>query len=225
MGANDFRIFHDFLPEAVPSKKPRLDFSKTSKPSKKYTEPSYINLTPPRPKCSESLLENVIEYKQEDRRIVASTCSRIFPYNATTRNFEVSANEILSSPESSRYKDKQRNLRLLSIENSFGTAENDNGERFLNNRALRAKQRRLVRDVAAAGVSLDTLIGREQQLRFDRSKIHAWGVFADDEIKENEMIVEYRGVSAQVFPALELFTKTQKYFRIGNHWKCDVGKT
>lgn len=202
MGVNDFRIFRDFLPEAVPSKKPRLDFSKTSKPSKKYTAPSDINLTPPRPNYSESLLENDKEYKQEDRRIVATTCSRIFPYNATTRNFEVSANEILSSTESSRYKDKQRNLRLLSIEKSFGKAETDNGERFLNNRALRAKQRRLVRDVAAAGVSLDTLIGREQQLRFDRSKIHAWGVFADDEIKENEMIVEYRGVSAQVFPAL-----------------------
>jgi hypothetical protein len=51
----------------------------------------------------------------------------------------------------------------------------------------------LMRDVAAIGMSFDTLSGREQALRFDRSGIHAWGVFADEEMREGDMLIEYRG--------------------------------
>ena len=69
-----------------------------------------------------------------------------------------------------------------------------------SNRAARASQRRLLRDVASLGITapsylglVDTLANREPQLRFDRSSIHAWGVFADTAISAGEMIVEYRG--------------------------------
>ena len=69
-----------------------------------------------------------------------------------------------------------------------------------SNRAARASQRRLLRDVASLGITapsylglVDTLANREPQLRFDRSSIHAWGVFADTAILAGEMIVEYRG--------------------------------
>jgi histone-lysine N-methyltransferase SETD1 len=82
-------------------------------------------------------------------------------------------------------------LRLTSHDPS-GAGETDKEEKA-NSRAARANQRRLLRDVAAIGVSFDVLAGREQQLRFDRSSIHAWGVFADEDIKEGEMLVEYRG--------------------------------
>jgi histone-lysine N-methyltransferase SETD1 len=50
----------------------------------------------------------------------------------------------------------------------------------------------MMKGVAAFGIGLDALAGREQQLRFDRSSIHAWGVFADEGINAGDMIVEYR---------------------------------
>jgi len=64
------------------------------------------------------------------------------------------------------------------------------------NRATRATQRRVRREVAAFGSSslgVDSLAGLEHQLRFGRSGIHAWGVYTDDDIGAGEMIVEYRG--------------------------------
>jgi histone-lysine N-methyltransferase SETD1 len=69
-----------------------------------------------------------------------------------------------------------------------------------SSRAARASQRRFLKDVASLGITapsylglVDTLANREPQLRFDRSLIHAWGVFADAAISAGEMIVEYRG--------------------------------
>lgn len=37
------------------------------------------------------------------------------------------------------------------------------------------------------------LATREPMLRFGHSSIHAWGVFADEDIAADEMIIEYRG--------------------------------
>ena len=51
-----------------------------------------------------------------------------------------------------------------------------------------------MKDVASyQSLAIDTLASREPQLRFDRSSIHAWGVFADEDIAAGEMIIEYRG--------------------------------
>ena len=53
-----------------------------------------------------------------------------------------------------------------------------------------------MKDFAAFGSSfleMDALTCRESHLRFDRSGIRAWGVFADQEIREGEVIVEYWG--------------------------------
>jgi histone-lysine N-methyltransferase SETD1 len=69
-------------------------------------------------------------------------------------------------------------------------------EKKTASRAARANQRRMMKDVFAFGstsLELDALAGRESHLRFDRSGIHAWGVFADQEIREGELLVEYRG--------------------------------
>ena len=91
--------------------------------------------------------------------------------------------------------DKPRNLRDLiekkSSQDSGKKGESD--EKSLSGRAARANQRRLVKDVAMLGASsfnLDTLSGRESQMRFDRSGIHGWGVFADVEISAGDMIIE-----------------------------------
>jgi SET domain len=82
---------------------------------------------------------------------------------------------------------QEKNCKLLTVEKD---------EKTLTGRAARANQRRLVKDVAFLGgtsFSLDSLAGRESQLRFDQSNIHAWGVFADGEISAGDVIAEYRG--------------------------------
>ncbi|KAL3930431.1 MAG: hypothetical protein SGBAC_011771, partial [Bacillariaceae sp.] len=94
--------------------------------------------------------------------------------------------------EASYQGEKLRNSRLISMRS---LKRKNQCHSHKSNRAIRASQRRLLRNVLSIGLNIDTLAGRdyEEHLRFDRSKIHAWGVFADKEIKENQMIVEYRG--------------------------------
>lgn len=43
------------------------------------------------------------------------------------------------------------------------------------------------------GYVKDKLSDREKKLRFGRSRIHAWGVFAAEAIAANEFVVEYKG--------------------------------
>ena len=68
----------------------------------------------------------------------------------------------------------------------------------LSGRAARANQRRMFKSLTALGCvseKVDRLAGRdrEQQLRFDKSQIHGWGVFAEEPINSGDMIIEYRG--------------------------------
>ena len=68
----------------------------------------------------------------------------------------------------------------------------------LSGRAARANQRRIFKKLTALGSAsekVDRLAGRdrEQQLRFDKSRIHGWGVFAEESINACDMIIEYRG--------------------------------
>ncbi|EJK63132.1 hypothetical protein THAOC_16229, partial [Thalassiosira oceanica] len=67
-----------------------------------------------------------------------------------------------------------------------------------NGRAARASQRRMLKSLATLGSassSVDRLAGRdrEQELRFDKSSIHGWGVFAEEHINSGDLIIEYRG--------------------------------
>jgi len=122
------------------------------------------------------------------------TSARLFSYNVKKRSFVCKDEDILCwTGYRSRRPEKIRNLRMIEGSDRK-RKKKESEESKTSSRAVRASQRRLNRDVSALGVSLDTLAGREQQLRFDRSGIHAWGVFADADIREGEMIIEYRGV-------------------------------
>ena len=115
------------------------------------------------------------------------TCSRLMAYDPVTRRLEGLSKH---SWESRPSRDRVRNLRLV------GAKPSEAVEKKTESRAARANQRRLMKDVAAIGAAsmeLDALAGREQHLRFDRSSIHAWGVFVDEDIGAGEMVVEYRG--------------------------------
>ena len=116
-------------------------------------------------------------------------CSRTHEYDPIMRRFtgipkHQSTIVVYEEP------DTRRNHR------KHGEDEYDDDKRAAG-RAARASQRRVLKDFAKFGSSsmeLDALAGRESQLRFDRSGIHAWGVFADADINAGEMVVEYRGV-------------------------------
>lgn len=67
----------------------------------------------------------------------------------------------------------------------------------LSGRAARASQRRMIKSLAALGdasKSVDRLAGRdrEHQLRFDKSTVHGWGVYAEEQINSGDLIIEYR---------------------------------
>jgi histone-lysine N-methyltransferase SETD1 len=134
--------------------------------------------------------------------IFRPTSSRLLSYNVKKRKFNVSASDLfqwrLYRPVSADFPEVPRNLRFWrsrrEMSNHAGLFEDGaSGGKKLTGRAARAEQRRMQRNVAAMGMVVDTLAGRETQLRFDRSGIHDWGVFVDIDVKKGEMIVEYRG--------------------------------
>jgi hypothetical protein len=126
----------------------------------------------------------------EDFSVFKPTCARLLSYDPKKKceSAECDAFSFVSM-------DKPRNLREEMFDNNVG--ETDRDEKTTSGRAARANQRRVMKDVASFGattsLTIDTLASREPQLRFDRSGIHAWGVFADEDIAAGEMIVEYRG--------------------------------
>lgn len=86
------------------------------------------------------------------------------------------------------YDRKRRRRMVVDPTPKLEQRRNVREERIKHDRASRANQRRLKRQI-----KFNYLVNRENQIRFDRSKIHAWGVFADVFISADEMIVEYRG--------------------------------
>ena len=136
----------------------------------------------------------------EDYSVFKPTCARTtIVYDPTNKSKNMSPdNANISSVGVG--SEKIRNLRDIQERNSRLLTEkkDDSAKASSSSRAARANQRRLMKDVAYLGVAtttlgVDALASREPQLRFDRSGIHAWGVFADEDIAKGEMIVEYRG--------------------------------
>jgi len=124
--------------------------------------------------------------EEEDYSVFKPTCAREIDYEAQKKMKHVASN---GSSESTEIP---RNFREVQPKTLLTEADAD--DRTNQSRSARAKQRRVAKGVADfSGLDLDTLVSRESQLSFGRSKIHGWGVFADSDIGASEMIVEYRG--------------------------------
>jgi hypothetical protein len=69
---------------------------------------------------------------------------------------------------------------------------------------------------------------RQKLLRFDRSLIHAWGLFADEDISANSFVIEYKGelVREAAMEERQQMYETQGrddyIFRIDKDWFCDA---
>lgn len=164
-----------------------------------------------------------------------STSSRLLPYDTKNRKFDASAADLyqwkMFTSSKSSCQEKPRNLRQTANLNNGMDKANDNVGKKKLGRAARANQRRLLRSVASMGVDVDTLAGREANVRFDRSVIHGWGVFTDIDIKEGEMIIEYRG---EIIGNTVAEKREQEYeaakigsdymFRVDEHTVIDASK-
>jgi hypothetical protein len=141
---------------------------------------------------------NPMKIASPKKDVFRPTSARTLTYDAKNRRFDASATDLYQwklahlSPVAQEYPELPRNHRVEANPHTEEMPENAGGKKLLG-RAARANQRRLVRSIASMGVNVDTLAGREQQLRFDRSGIHDWGVFVDIDVREGDMIVEYRG--------------------------------
>jgi histone-lysine N-methyltransferase SETD1 len=121
----------------------------------------------------------------EDYNVFKPSCAKLLAYDPLRKSRNASS-EIFPSTGG----EMPRNMRDSTL---LGGGETEKDEKTSISRAARANQRRLVKAFGASSLGLDALATREPQLRFDRSGIHAWGVFADEDISAGQMIVEYRG--------------------------------
>jgi len=164
------------------------------------------------------------------------TSSRLLPFDVPNRRFDVSAAKLyqwkIFRSSNSAFPEKPRNLRQhQKLEKGGDLVGDDSVKKKLQGRAARAKQRRLLRGASALGVSVDTLAGRETNIRFERSKIHGWGVFIDIDIRQGEMIIEYRGelIGNAMAEKREKEYEAAKIgsdymFRIDEYTVCDASK-
>lgn len=160
----------------------------------------------------------------EDYSIFKPSLARSMEYGTIRKHTDFHGDLFLS--------DVPRNLRQEAVVADKKDTKEEVASR--TGRAARANQRRLLKDVAtmgAFGLGIDTLSTRESQLRFDRSGIHAWGVFADRDIPREEMIVEYRGevIGNSVAERREKEYEAAKIgsdymFRIDGESVCDATK-
>lgn len=171
----------------------------------------------------------------EDDIIDVTTCARLLDYKHF-KSLKISCRQTqqiqsVSIPSS---MDRPRNVRDVLKEKKWGDVAEKEDTPNASSRAARANQRRFMKDVSflgAHGLSMDSLASREPQIRFDRSKIHAWGVFADEDIAGDEMIIEYRGeiIGNAVAEKREKLYEQEKIgsdymFRIDNLTVCDATK-
>jgi SET domain len=169
------------------------------------------------------------QLKREVKTTAKETCSRVLVYDSSQKRRNVTAELVSDRPRNMR-----EFMRQQKRPESHSTGSSPKADDKSNSRANRASQRRFMKDAAANSswfMGVDTLASREPKLRFDRSGIHSWGVYADVNIAAGEMIVEYRG---ELIGIAETEKREAEYaeakigsdymFRIDNLQFCDATK-
>ena len=203
----------------VPQTQPctKLIFPKRSLRRKRSSEPSKRkrprNKSPiPDGKTSASLPEKTIE---EDYSVFRPTCARTDTFDRKARR--VQPQQAATPPAS----ELQRNVRDLQFSRLLTAPSPSSAP---SHRAVRANQRR--NNQTSRGLEARS----EPLLRFSKSRIHRWGVFADQVIAAKELIVEYRGEligNAMAERRHEEYTRelgSDYMFRIDANQVCDATK-
>jgi len=155
-------------------------------------------------------------------------CSRLISYDSKERYLFFSRQQQLP-PGAKEFSSALANTTLRNLRQQNGVKRDSAAE----GRAARANQRRMLKDnvLAAKLLSCGMLSSREPHLRFGRSKIHAWGIFAEEPISKGDMIIEYRGevIGIAVSNMREIAYERSKagcdyMFRIDSFTVCDATK-
>lgn len=170
----------------------------------------------------------------EDESVFKPTCCRLLPFEKIKKkHFYTSHGKTASKTLEIESKPSYReNARARAV-----VVKKVEVKSTLTGRAARANQRRMLKSLATIGgdsnVNVDRLAGRdrEQQLRFGKSPIHGWGVFAEEAINAGDMIIEYRGelIGNAVADKREVDYERAKIgsdymFRIDEFTVCDATK-
>lgn len=143
---------------------------------------------------SEKKLKATLDCDFPDERgqqVLDSLCIRAVPFDRLNKSCWGSSKVKFASSICEPFFREKGRPRVIKI----GKNEEKS---TLSGRAARANSRRMFKSLSALGhasKNVDRLAGRdrEQQLRFDKSKIHGWGVYAEEPINMGDMIIEYRG--------------------------------
>ena len=149
-------------------------------------------------------------------------CSRFQIYNRTNKSIGIKPSLNISNLRGSKSPRSQlrRNIQIPTN----------------TSRSSRANQRRLIKHTTGSiwntyEFNMYQISKREPKLRFGRSSIHQWGVFADESIRKNDMILEYRGelignaIADKREKEYENTIGSDYMFRIDAYTVCDATKT
>ena len=107
---------------------------------------------------------------------------------------------VVREREERQRRAKQEDKSVISVE-GFKFQTGSQKTSTANSRANRANNRRMVNDINISKVSgaegdalrFNQLKKRKKLVKFDRSAIHNWGLYAEENIAANDMIIEYVG--------------------------------
>ncbi|KAJ4987196.1 histone-lysine n-methyltransferase [Stagonosporopsis vannaccii] len=107
---------------------------------------------------------------------------------------------VVKEREERQRRAKQEDKSVISVEGFKFTSASQKTS-TANSRANRANNRRMVNDINISKVSgaegdalrFNQLKKRKKLVKFDRSAIHNWGLYAEENIAANDMIIEYVG--------------------------------
>ncbi len=128
---------------------------------------------------------------EEDSARFKPTCSRTVPFDDIMSEYWYLRNKKTTSVGARRDPATRENALPRSIESKT----KEEVTTLLTGRAARANQRRMVKSLGTASAGVDRLAGRDREhyLRFGKSTIEGWGVFAEEPINAGDLIIEYRG--------------------------------
>ncbi len=158
---------------------------KPGKIRKRHKRALSATITKPTKKLKVTLVAELTA-DEKGEKLINAECSRAVSFDQLPKsNWGSSKSKHASFL---REKHHPRTIRIGKIEEKTA----------LSGRAARASQRRMIKILSMLGdasKSVDRLAGRdrEHQLRFDKSKVHGWGVYAEEQINGGDLIIEYRG--------------------------------
>lgn len=157
---------------------------------------------------TEKMVGDLLRARPDATRI--STCARTLPYTRSSRIKRPKMRNADGDRETTQPKSKAApfrgrtgggNERARTVEKGSARAPSQGSKTALS-RANRAEQRQLAAaltmsqpSAALSGTALkfNKLKVRKKLIRFQRSNIHDWGLFALETIEANEMVIEYVG--------------------------------